>query len=51
METEPITELMAVLILQLGIVLFAVRFFGSLAKKLRIPQVLGELLAGIVIGP
>ena len=42
---------MAVLILQLGIVLFAVRFFGSLVAKLGIPHVLGELVAGIIIGP
>ncbi|MCL2480723.1 MAG: cation:proton antiporter [Spirochaetaceae bacterium] len=51
MESESITELMAILILQLGIILFAVRLFGNLAKKVRVPQVLGELLAGIIIGP
>ncbi|MCL2271940.1 MAG: cation:proton antiporter [Treponema sp.] len=51
MESESITELMAVLILQLGIIFFAVRFFGSFVKKLGIPQVLGELAAGIIIGP
>jgi Kef-type K+ transport system membrane component KefB/mannitol/fructose-specific phosphotransferase system IIA component (Ntr-type) len=51
MESESITELMALLILQLGIIFFAVRFFGSLVRKIGIPQVLGELLAGIVIGP
>ncbi|MDR0301585.1 MAG: sodium:proton exchanger, partial [Treponema sp.] len=50
-ESESISELMAVLALQIGIILFAVRFFGKLAKKIRIPQVLGELIAGIVIGP
>jgi len=51
MESESITELMAILALQLGIIFFAVRFFGKLVKKAGIPQVLGELLAGIVIGP
>ena len=51
MESESIIEVMAVLILQLGIVLFAVRFFGSLVAKLGIPHVLGELVAGIIIGP
>ncbi|MDR0324407.1 MAG: cation:proton antiporter [Treponema sp.] len=51
MESESITELMTLLILQLGIIFFAVRFFGSLVKKLGIPQVLGELIAGIIIGP
>jgi Kef-type K+ transport system membrane component KefB/mannitol/fructose-specific phosphotransferase system IIA component (Ntr-type) len=43
--------MMAVLALQLGIIIFAVKFFGKLAKKVRIPQVLGEIIAGVVIGP
>ena len=51
METEPITDLMAALILQLGIILFAVRFLGRLARRIKIYPVLGELLAGIIIGP
>jgi len=51
METESITEVMAVLALQLGVILFAVKIFGKLAKRVRIPQVLGELIAGVVIGP
>jgi Kef-type K+ transport system membrane component KefB/mannitol/fructose-specific phosphotransferase system IIA component (Ntr-type) len=46
-----ITALMAELVLQLGLILFAVRFGGRLAKKAGIPPVLGELLAGVVIGP
>ncbi|MDR0502757.1 MAG: cation:proton antiporter [Treponema sp.] len=46
-----ITELVSELVLQLGIILFAVRIFGQLAKKLKIPSVLGELLAGVLIGP
>ncbi|MDR2543290.1 MAG: cation:proton antiporter [Treponema sp.] len=46
-----ITEQVAVLVLQIGIVLFAVRLFGQLAKKMGIPSVLGELTAGILIGP
>ena len=46
-----IIEHMAMLILQLGLVLFAVRLFGGLAKLVKVPQVLGELIAGIVIGP
>jgi len=50
-ESESISGLVAVLALQIGIILFAVRFFGRLAKKMGIPQVLGELIAGIVIGP
>ena len=46
-----ITELVAELVLQVGIILLAVRLFGHLAKKVRIPPVLGELLAGVIIGP
>ena len=41
----------AVLALQIGVILFAARIFGKIANKLRIPAVLGELVAGIVIGP
>ena len=50
-QAEPVTGLMALLALQLGIILFAVRLGGRLVKKLGIPQVLGELLAGVAIGP
>ncbi|HPO03419.1 MAG TPA: cation:proton antiporter [Treponemataceae bacterium] len=46
-----ITEVMAELVLQIGIILFAVRAGGILVKKVGIPSVLGELLAGVVIGP
>ncbi|MCL2197062.1 MAG: cation:proton antiporter [Treponema sp.] len=46
-----ITELVAELVLQVGIILLAVRLFGQLAKKIGIPSVLGELLAGVLIGP
>jgi len=46
-----ITDLVAELVLQIGIILLAVRLFGQLAKKIGIPSVLGELLAGVAIGP
>jgi fructose-specific phosphotransferase system IIA component len=46
-----VTELMSELVFQLGIIIFAVRLGGRLVKLLGIPPVLGELLAGIVIGP
>ena len=46
-----ITELVSELVLQIGVILFAVRLFGQIAKKIKIPSVLGELLAGAVIGP
>lgn len=39
------------LVLQLAIVIFAVRGGGALAKKLNLPSVIGELLAGVLIGP
>ena len=42
---------MAMLALQLGIIFFAVRLLGKLAKKAGFPPVLGELVAGIIIGP
>jgi len=46
-----ITDLVAELVLQIGIILLAVRLFGIIARKIGIPSVLGELLAGVVIGP
>ncbi|MDR1948804.1 MAG: cation:proton antiporter [Spirochaetaceae bacterium] len=46
-----VTELMSGLVLQIGLILFAVRLCGRGAKKLGVPPVLGELLAGVIIGP
>ncbi len=37
--------------LQLGMLLFAVRAGGMLAKKANMPAVLGELLVGVLVGP
>lgn len=37
--------------LQLVIILFAARFLGELVARFDIPSVIGELLAGILIGP
>lgn len=50
-ESTPITEVMTGLVLQIGFILFAVRGGGIAVKKLGIPSVLGELLAGVAIGP
>ncbi len=50
-EAIPIAEVMSGLVLQIGIILFAVRAGGRLVKRLGIPSVLGELLSGVVIGP
>ena len=41
----------AILALQTGVILFAARTAGEIARKYRIPPVLGELFAGILIGP
>ena len=50
-KTESVTNAVALLAFQLGIILFAVRGFDGVATKLGIPAVLGELIAGIIIGP
>ncbi len=38
-------------LIQLVLILFAARFFGEVAAYFKIPSVIGELLAGIIIGP
>jgi fructose-specific phosphotransferase system IIA component len=42
---------MSELVLQLGIILFAVRLGGALVKRVGISPVLGELLSGVALGP
>ncbi len=37
--------------LQLSLMLICGRFFGEIAKKLKQPQVVGEIIAGILLGP
>ncbi|MDR2738679.1 MAG: fructose PTS transporter subunit IIA [Treponema sp.] len=46
-----VTEIMAELVLQLGIIIFVVRLGGRLVKLVGVTPVLGELLAGVLIGP
>lgn len=46
-----ITEVITMLVLQLAVIIFAVRIFGQLAERVGISSVLGELIAGILIGP
>ena len=46
-----LTSQMTLLVLQLAVVIFAVRAGGALAERLKLPSVVGELLAGVVIGP
>ncbi len=48
---ENITSVITQLVFQLAVIIFAVRIFGRLAVKVGIPSVLGELVAGIIIGP
>jgi len=50
MIEEQGTQLIHVLI-SLAVLLFAAKLFAELFNKLRLPAVLGELLAGIIIGP
>ncbi len=42
---------MMTLMLQLAVLIFAVRVGGNAVRRLKMPGVLGELIAGIVIGP
>ena len=47
----PRTEEMMFLVLQIGVIIFAAKLGGMLASLARLPSILGELAAGIVIGP
>lgn len=47
----PRVEEMLFLVLQLGVIIFAARLGGAIASALKLPSILGELAAGIVIGP
>lgn len=40
-----------ILLMQLALILFAARVFGEIAVHFGIPSVVGELIAGVVIGP
>jgi len=50
-EKLGMTPKMLFLVLQIGIILFAAKLGGMLAGLLKLPSVLGELAAGIAIGP
>ena len=47
----PRVEEMMFLVLQIGVIIFAAKLGGMVASFLRMPSILGELAAGIVIGP
>jgi fructose-specific phosphotransferase system IIA component len=50
-EEAQMIDIMARLILQLGVIVIAARIGGLIFEKIRIPSVLGELLLGVLIGP
>ena len=39
------------LLIQLGVMILAARLFGELARKLHQPMVVGEIIAGVILGP
>jgi len=45
------THRMMMLMLQLGVILFVARIGNMLLERMHMPGVLGELLAGMLIGP
>ena len=47
----PRVEEMMFLVLQIGVIIFAAKLGGMAAAFLKMPSILGELAAGIVIGP
>jgi Kef-type K+ transport system membrane component KefB len=51
MDQPDLTHSLARLVLQLGVVLIAAKLGAELAERLGQPTVLGELLAGVAIGP
>ncbi len=50
-DTHGLEHRMTVLALQIGVILFAGYFGARLARRIGIPSILGEILAGILIGP
>lgn len=44
-------EEMMFLVLQIGVIIFAAKIGGSIASLVKLPSILGELGAGILIGP
>ncbi|MCK5702047.1 MAG: cation:proton antiporter, partial [Cyclobacteriaceae bacterium] len=39
------------LFIQLGVMILSARLFGELARRVHLPMVVGEILAGVVLGP
>ncbi len=49
--TDDLAGPMAILLLQIVVILLAVRLFGWICQKIGQPTVVGEILAGVVLGP
>src|SRR5262249_51261727 len=47
----PLMSEIARLLLQLAVIVLVARVFGFIFRKIRQPQVIGEMFAGIVLGP
>ena len=45
------SQQIAFLAIQIGFILLIARLFGILFSKIKVPPVMGELLAGILFGP
>ena len=48
---EDMANPLAILLLQIGIILIAVKVFGWICQKIGQPSVVGEIIAGVVLGP
>jgi hypothetical protein len=48
---EIMAERLALFLLQIGIIVICARLIGNLFEKFKLPGVMGELIAGILIGP
>jgi Kef-type K+ transport system membrane component KefB len=46
-----LTHPLAILLLQIITIILVARFFGFICKKLKQPTVIGEIIAGIILGP
>jgi len=47
----PMTHRMMLLVIQLGVILFAAKIGNMLFEKIKLPGALGELVAGIILSP
>jgi fructose-specific phosphotransferase system IIA component len=50
-NNESVIHEMTIFIFQLGIIIFAAKISGMLFEKMKLPGTLGEITAGIILGP